>query len=139
MEGIRGIGAGAAARGRGVRGGTGGFRVGGGAAAAAGTQAAESPAAASAIGLLALQETAPAAERDARARRRGDAMLRELAALQRDLLAGRADAGRLHVLAELAAGEAAADPALAEAVDAIALRVRIELARRETAAFVTRD
>jgi hypothetical protein len=139
MEGIRGIGAGAAARGRGVRGGTGGFRVGGATTEASAAQAAQGPAAASAIGLLSLQETAPAAERDARARRRGDAMLRELAALQRDLLAGRADAGRLQVLADLAAGEAAADPALAEAIDAIALRVRIEIARRQTASFLSRD
>ncbi|MBR0673767.1 flagellar assembly protein FliX, partial [Neoroseomonas soli] len=83
-----------------------------------------------AIGLLALQEAGPVAERDARARRRGDALLRELSGLQAELLAGRVDPARLQALAALAEGESAADPALAAAVAAIALRARIELARR---------
>lgn len=139
MVGIRGVGPGAATRaGRGPRGAGGGFRLGPGAeaAGAAATQAAAAP---SAIGLLALQETAPAAERDARARRRGEAMLRELAALQAELLAGRADPARLQALAALAEGEAAADPVLAESVAAISLRVRIELARRGLGRSVSRD
>jgi hypothetical protein len=55
------------------------------------------------------------------------------------LLAGRADPARLHRLEALTQGDAAADPALAEAVAAIALRVRIELARRQTAAFPPSD
>lgn len=130
MVGIRGVGAGAATRvGRAARPGGGGFSIGGG-AEASGAAAAQATAAPSAIGLLALQETAPAAERDARARRRGEAMLRELAELQAELLSGRADPARLQALAALAEGEAAADPGLAEAVAAIALRARIELARR---------
>lgn len=139
MEPIRGVGGGGAIRGGRAGRGAGGFRIDAAAPDAAGVGAAEAPAAASAIGLLALQESAPAAERDARAHRRGEAMLRELAALQRDLLGGRADPARLRRLADLAAGEAAADPVLAEAVAAIALRVRVELARRETAAFLSRD
>lgn len=139
MAPIRGVGGGTTIRGgRATRGG-GGFRIDGGVADAAGPEAAERPAAASAIGLLALQENAPAAERDARAHRRGEAMLRELAALQRDLLAGRSDPARLHSLLELTTGEVPADPTLREAVAAIALRVRIELARRQTAAFPSSD
>jgi len=46
------------------------------------------------------------------------------------LLRGGTDTGRLHRLAMLGEGEAAADPDLREAVEAIALRARIELARR---------
>ena len=139
MEPIRGVGGGGTVRGgRAPRGG-GGFRVDAAAADATCVAAAEAPAAASAIGLLALQEGAPAAERDARARRRAEAMLDELAALQRDLLAGLRDPARLRRLADLAQGEAAADPALAGAVAAIALRVRIELARRESGGFPSSD
>ncbi|MBR0680755.1 flagellar assembly regulator FliX [Roseomonas eburnea] len=130
MVGIRGVGAGAATRaGRGTRGAGGGFRLGPGAEASE-PAAAQAAAAPSAIGLLALQETAPAAERDARARRRGEAMLGELAALQVELLSGRVDPARLQALAALAEGEAAADPMLAESIAAISLRARIELARR---------
>ncbi|CAH0141706.1 flagellar assembly protein FliX [Roseomonas sp. CECT 9278] len=140
MAPIRGVGGGTTIRGgRAPRGAGGGFHLGAGVAESGATEAAERPAAASAIGLLALQETAPAAERDARAHRRGEAMLRELAALQRDLLAGRSDPARLHSLLELTTGEAAADPVLRDAVAAIALRVRIELARRQTAAFLSPD
>jgi hypothetical protein len=91
--------------------------------------AAEGTAPASAIGLLALQEGAPAAERDARARRRGEAMLEGLAMLQAALLGGRLDPARLARLADLAEGEAAADPALQAVVAGVALRLRVELAR----------
>jgi len=139
MEPIRGMGGSATIRGGRAMRGAGGFRMPAGPAGTDAADATEGPAAASAIGLLALQETAPAAERDARAHRRAQSMLDELAALQRDLLAGRADASRLHRLLDLTAGEDAADPALSDAVAAIALRVRVELARRETAAFVSRD
>jgi hypothetical protein len=139
MEPIRGMGGGGTIRGGRALRGPGGFRLPGAAKASGGAEAAEGAAAPSAIGLLALQETAPAAERDSRAQRRGQAMLDELAALQRDLLTGRADPARLHRLEALTQGDAAADPALAEAVAAIALRVRIELARRQTAAFPPSD
>jgi hypothetical protein len=126
MDPIRGVGGGPAARG-GRAGRAGGFRL-----AAAGTSAAGGAAPASAAmaaGLLALQESAPAAERDARARRRAEAMLRGLAEVQAALLCGRADAARLAALAALTEGEEPADPALAEALAAIRLRLRVELAR----------
>lgn len=139
MSTIRGVGGGAAVRGRAGRGAAGGFHIDTATADSLGIEAAQRPAAAAAIGLLALQENAPAAERDARAHRRAEAMLRELAALQRDLLAGRSDPARLETLLELTAGEDAADPALAVAVAAIALRVRVELARRQNASFLSRD
>jgi hypothetical protein len=47
-----------------------------------------------------------------------------------ELLEGRADPARLQELARLTEGEKPADPGLAEAVEAIALRARLELARR---------
>ena len=130
MVGIRGVGAGAAARaGRWARGARGGFSLGAG-AETSGAAAAQATAGPAAVGLLALQEAGPVAERDARARRRGEGLLRELAGLQADLLAGRADPARLRAIAALAEGETPADPALAGAIAAIALRARIELARR---------
>ena len=130
MVGVRGIGGvGPLRPGRGVRAGGAGFSLtatADGAAAAA----AQAAAPASAAGLLAVQEAGPPAERDARAHRRGLAMLEALDSLQADLLAGRIHAARLDELAALAEGEAAADPALSAALDAITLRVRVELARR---------
>jgi hypothetical protein len=57
-------------------------------------------------------------------------MLRELKALQLELLEGRADPARLQELIRLTQGEIPADPGLAEALEAIALRARLELARR---------
>lgn len=126
---IRGVGGGTAVRsGRGARGGS-GFAVGvaGEAQGAGAARAAMAPAAA---GLLALQEGAPAPGRDARAARRARALLRELAALQAELLAGRDDPARLADLAALTEGETAADPALAAALAAIVTRARVELARR---------
>ena len=129
MVGVRGVaGGGATGPGRGVRPGAGGFRL-GGAAPSASVAAAQGVAGVQALGLLGIQETAPAAERDARARRRGQALLEELSALQAGLLAGRADPARLRALAALTRGETAADPALAAAVAAISLRARVELAR----------
>lgn len=130
MVGIRGVGAGAAARAaRGARGATGGFSLGAG-TEGPGPAAAQAMAGPAAVGLLTLQEAGPVAERDAHARRRGESLLRELAGLQADLLAGRADPARLRAIAALAEGETPADPALAGAIAAIALRARIELARR---------
>lgn len=80
-------------------------------------------------GVLGLQEAWSAPERDAAAARRGAAVLRELEALQLNLLEGRLDSGRLSRLALLAEGELGADPALQEIIAAISLRARIELAR----------
>jgi hypothetical protein len=126
MEAIAALRAAASARAiRGARGA--GFRL----------QAADSaaPEAASAaplggVTLLGVQEAGAAAERDSRGRKRASQMLDELARLQADLLAGRADAVALERLARLAEGEAPADPALAEILAAVSLRARIELARR---------
>ena len=90
-------------------------------------------AAASAVpldGLLALQECAAEPLADREARRGAQALLAELAALQRDILAGTVIGTRLERLARLAEDiQAAAQPALREAVASVVLRARIELAR----------
>jgi hypothetical protein len=84
-------------------------------------------------GLLALQEEAGGGGRDRAARRRGLDLLAELAALQRDLLGGALEPERLERLAELAEQvPSAADPRLRDAVAAITLRARIEVARYGT-------
>jgi hypothetical protein len=97
--------------------------------------------AAEAVGfnLLALQEGNTAEERDARARRRGFAILQELGRLQLAMLDGRMDPAGLERLAGLSVGEQPADPVLAEAMAGIALRARVELARLETASLVARE
>ncbi len=83
------------------------------------------------LGMLALQESGTAMERNAAARRRAEALLEELQGLQADLLLGGAtEARRLARLAALETGEDGADPALRETVQAIVLRARVELARR---------
>ncbi len=93
------------------------------------------PAPASALGaLLAVQaeEAGPEAVA-ARAAGRARRALDELRGLQLDLLRGRTDPARLESLAALAASpEALSDPALRAAVAEVALRVRVELARRRT-------
>ena len=101
---------------------------------AAGTAAATAPAR-GLDALLALQETAASigdgATRDREARRHGRDLLEELAALQRALLsgdAGEATLGRLGAL--LQSMPAAADPALGAVLRSVALRARLELARR---------
>jgi hypothetical protein len=140
MSGIRGItpGNGPVAPAKARRGG-GGFRL--SVAEEAPTTRAGATAAAQAVdfGLLSLQEGSTAEERDARARKRGLALLQELQEVQMALLGGRLDPARLARLASLSVGEQAADPALAEAVAAIALRARVELARLEYAGVVARE
>ncbi len=82
-------------------------------------------------GLLAVQEQIDTPLRDRAARRHGRALLAELAALQRDMLAdavGRDRLDRLRALAE-AAVPAAADAGLRDALAGAVLRARIELAR----------
>ena len=82
-------------------------------------------------GLLQFQEVEDAPARDRQARRHGQALLRELAELQRLLLGdGPLDEslGRLAALVETC--PEAADPALAGVVAAVALRAQVELARR---------
>ncbi|MBP0445990.1 hypothetical protein J8J14_14530 [Roseomonas sp. SSH11] len=106
----------------------GGFRL-----PPAGTAPASGPSAAGTVqplGLMALQEVEDAAGRDQRGAARARALLQELSALQAEMLRGRADSGRLLRLAELAEGEPPADPVLADALAGIALRARVELARR---------
>ncbi len=128
MVGVRGVTGGlVAGKARASRGSVGGFSLGG--VPADGTAAAQGAAPAQAIGLLALQEIAPAAERDARARKRGEALLRSLSDLQVGLLDRSLDPARLRALAALVPGDDAADPALAAALSAIRLRARVELAR----------
>ncbi|HUZ65120.1 MAG TPA: flagellar assembly protein FliX [Acetobacteraceae bacterium] len=83
-------------------------------------------------GMLALQEVECAGSGDRAARRHGQAILRELAHLQHALLSGGTDPAALARLADLASLlPEAADPGLAAAIRAVALRARIELARRE--------
>lgn len=81
-------------------------------------------------GLLALGPIM-ASPRDVLARRRGRALLGGLGALQRALLAGRPDDEARRSLAGLVDGEDGDDPEMAEAMRALALRARIELARAE--------
>ncbi len=81
-------------------------------------------------GLLALQESAAEPLADREARRGARALLAELTALQHDILADAVSGERLDRLGRLAqAVPAAAHPALREAVAAVVLRARIELAR----------
>jgi hypothetical protein len=107
----------------------GGFSVAEGGEARASGEA-EAVAEASLAGLLALQEESGGEVRDRAARRRGLDLLAELAALQREVLAGDPGADRLARLAGMAAEVPdAADPRLRDAVAAIALRARVEAAR----------
>ncbi len=95
------------------------------------TSAASPPAALDAM--LALQEAEAEAARDRNARRHGKALLDALAELQRALLAESDDqeGPALHRLAALLeAPPDAANPALAGVLRALALRARVELARR---------
>lgn len=82
-------------------------------------------------GMIALQELGDECLEDRSARRRGHELLAALSALQRALLA---ETGNPEPLARLAAladeVPAAADPRLREAVAAIVLRARVELAKR---------
>lgn len=138
MVGVSGVSGGTATgKGRRLRGGGGGFSLGG--ASTTATAAAQGAAPAAPVGLLALQEAGPVAERDARARKRGEAMLQSLSALQLGLLGGRLDPARLRALAALVPGEEAADPALAAVISAIRLRARVELARHGLEAASSSD
>jgi len=81
--------------------------------------------------MLALQEAEAGGARDREARRHGQELLRELARLQRALLAGGTDDALLSRLASLAeTAPEAADPALRAMVAAVVLRAKVELARQ---------
>ncbi len=82
-------------------------------------------------GLLLLQQVEDGPTRDRQARRHGRALLEGLGALQRALLGGEDDPAALDRLAALVAHcPDAADPALRGTLAAVALRARVELARR---------
>ncbi len=132
MQGIGRVGGpGTAAPAAKVRPGKGGFSLGGTEASSGAAEARQAAAvAAPGLGLLALQSGQGDAERDQAARRRADSLLEELDGLQREMLGGAADPARLRRLAALAEGEAGADPALRDVVQAIALRAAVEAARR---------
>ena len=133
MRGLSGVSKGGAVGGvRGAARSAGGFSIGatGEGAAAAATTAASAPVAVG-LSLLAVQENCDGAGREAAARRRASSILGELQGLQAELLGGRPDPARMARLAALQSGEEGADPGLREAVRAVALRARIELARRE--------
>ena len=82
-------------------------------------------------GMLALQQAEGETVRDREARRHGQGLLDALARLQRSLLAeGSADAELAALATLLDTMPAASAPALAAALGAVALRARVELARR---------
>lgn len=120
-------------RGRRIRGAAGQPSFG---VAEAGTTEVETGCAASGVALpslLAMQEAQSAALQDREARRHGQAVIQELAALQRGMLGESGpDLTRLAGLAERTID--AADPALAGILRAIQLRAGIELARYGSAA-----
>ncbi len=138
MRGVSGVSKGGTAAGTRAKGAgrfAGGFSVGGPGAAASPGAASEAagaatPVAAAGLSLLAAQENGDRAGRDAAARRRAASILDELRGLQTELLGGRPDPARMARLAALGTGEEGTDSGLREAVRAIALRARIELARR---------
>jgi hypothetical protein len=86
--------------------------------------------------LLVLQRVEEPGERRRRAVRQGERLLDGLAALHRDLLEGRIPEARLHELGRgLAELEATPEhPRLQAVLDAIAVRVEVELAKLERAA-----
>ena len=129
MSGVRGVGAagGAGRPGAAAPARHGGFRL---PDSVSPERAAEAAPVSAALPLLALQEAGDASERDRRARRRGEAILADLGALQLALLDGRDPGAILGRLEALAAGEAAADPRLAEILDEVRLRAKVEAARR---------
>ncbi len=94
----------------------------------------EASAVAGLSGFLSLQEVEQPTERNQRARRAGQSMLDALARLQRGLLDGEVSAQGLSQLADLARDMPVADdPALREVVEAISVRVHVELARHAVA------
>ncbi|MBB5693664.1 flagellar assembly protein FliX [Muricoccus pecuniae] len=128
MIGINGTGrAGMAGPARPAARGGGGFRLSQPAAREAEGAAAAAPA--TAVGLVALQEAGDDAERDRRGHARARDLLKEMSALQAEMLGSGVDPARLTRIAALAEGEQPADPVLADALAGIALRARIELAR----------
>lgn len=79
--------------------------------------------------LLALQELDSRTVQDREARKRGEAVLRALTALQRARLNGNGSTMDLQQLLADAAATPAQDPNLADILAAVLLRARVELAR----------
>jgi hypothetical protein len=104
--------------------------------AGARTGAASALAAPTALGgLLGLQERYGEPDDDAPARREADALLSELAALQRTLLGGGGPAAALTRLdSMLGSISSTGSPALLALLAAVRLRARVELARRDAGA-----
>jgi hypothetical protein len=130
MTRVGAIGGGAVPARRAVR-GAGGFAL----PDAAGTPSAAGVAAAASPALLVLQDgAAPPAVAEEGARRRGRAALDLLREVQLDLLRGGTAPDRIARLAEVARAAAQAappdDPALRAALAEVAVRLRVELARR---------
>jgi Class II flagellar assembly regulator len=112
--------------------GQGRFSVSFGAAVTPATARGVAPASATRLeGMLALQEGEPETVEDRAARRRGHDLLAALAKLQAGILAGQSEPKLLQSLAALASDlPVATAPALRDALGAIAVRARVELARR---------
>ena len=126
MHGIAGLGGIESRRTCPARAGAGGFRV---ADAPAGSGASTAAAPVGLSGLLAMQEAEAGFVQDREARRHGQAVMAELAALQRELLGGGgASLDRLAALGRHS--PQAADPRLAAVLRAVQMRAQIELARR---------
>ncbi len=111
-----------------------GFTVGAPETERAADSAAAGTAAPVGLGLLALQEGGQEggdrARRDRAATARAESILQELQALQRGLLHDETEMNGLERLAAYQTGEAGADPLLRDAVEAIVLRAKVELAWR---------
>ncbi|HEY7581017.1 MAG TPA: flagellar assembly protein FliX [Acetobacteraceae bacterium] len=101
--------------------------------AAGATAAATEASAPTFVSILTLQELGGETVQDREARRHGQDMLAALADLQRALLLPADDAAVLARLADLVASvPRATDRRLAAMLSAIVVRVRVELARRQT-------
>jgi hypothetical protein len=118
-----------------------GFTVGAPETERAADSAAAGTAAPVGLGLLALQEGGQEggdrARRDRAATARAESILQELQTLQRGLLHDAPDMKGLERLAAFETGEDGADPFLRDAVQAIVLRAKVELARRGWNEIVT--
>jgi hypothetical protein len=112
--------------------GQGAFSVPSGSAAASARTAGVAASSAAALdGMLALQERGDGTVQDREARRRGQDLLGALSRMQRSILAGGSDPELLRDMVALTADlPRAADPGLRRVLEAIALRARVELARR---------
>ena len=94
----------------------------------------QGPASVNASLMLALQETVTSETGDREARQHGQKLLLVLSELQRALLSGEGGDALGRLLALVEAMPEVADPRLAQAINSVCLRARIELARAAAAA-----